>query len=315
MDMHHNFADNMQANVSFAVQQTAHIESQVYRVRYPELDYASMIPVDTSAQDWTKTVTYFSMNGAGKARWISGNGKDVPVVGTSMEKHETSVYTAGIGYSFGYEEVNHARMAGVSLESEMASYARRASEELIYNAAFEGDSEKNMEGLFSYTGVPTESTPADGASSSALWSAKTPDQILRDINKLLIGMASATRQIEMADTLIMPIERFQSLASVRLTDTSMTILEWIRSNNVYTATTGAALTIRGMRNLLTKGAGSTARMIAYRRSPEVLKMHVPMPHMFLPLQVEGLQFTIPGIFRLGGLDIRLPYAVRYMDGI
>jgi hypothetical protein len=40
-----------------------------------------------------------------------------------------------------------------------------------------------------------------------------------------------------------------------------------------------------------------------------------MPHRFLPVQIEGLQFTIPGIFRLGGLDVKLPNAIRYGDGI
>lgn len=315
MTMHQSFADAQTANLGFAIQQTSHIEAQVYSIRYPDIDYASMIPVDTAANEWVKSVTYFSMDKAGQARWMSGNGKDVPVVGLSMEKHETEVHTAGIGYSYGFEEVNQARMLGISLDAEKAGAARRAAEQHIYNVAFTGDTEKGMEGLFSYTGVPTESIPADGTGSAATWASKTPDLILRDVNKVLTGMHSATNTVEMADTLILPIERFQTIASTRLTDTSMTILEFLRVSNVYTATTGQALTIRGMRGMTTIGAGSTARMIAYRRSPEVLKLHVPMPHRFLPVQVEGLQFTIPGVFRLGGLDIRLPSAVRYGDGI
>lgn len=311
----HNFSDALQANLSYAVQQTAHIEAGVYRMRYPDLDYASMIPVDVSASEWAKTVTYFSMDSVGAARWISGNAKDVPTVGISMEKHETSVYTAGIGYSFGFEEVNFARMAGVSLDTEFAMAARRASEELIYKTALTGDSEKNMEGLFSYTGVPTETIPADGTGSSKLWSTKTPDLIIRDVNQMLTGLHSATNTVAMADTLIMPIERYQTIASTRLTDTAMTVLEFIRQNNVYTAMTGRPLNIRGQRGMTTIGSGSTARLIAYRNSPEVLKLHIPMPHRFLPMQVEGLQFTVPGVFRLGGLDVRLPKEIRYGDGI
>ena len=310
-----NFADAMQANLGFVTSQTSHIEAQVYRIRYPDVDYAAMIPVDTTAGEWSKTVTYFSMDAAGRAGWINGNGKDIPVVGAQMEKHETTVYTAGIGYSYGFEEVNQARMLGIGLEAEKASAARRAYEEMVYRIAFTGDAEKGFEGLFGYTGVPAASVANDGTSSGTTWASKTPDLILRDVNAMLIGMSTDTQTVEMADTLILPIERFQTIASQRLTDTSMTILEFLRQNNVYTATTGAQLTIRGMRGLLTAGAGSSARMIAYRRSPEVLKLHIPMPHRFLPLQVEGLQFTVPGVFRLGGLDIRLPKAVRYGDAL
>ncbi|WRH62045.1 MAG: DUF2184 domain-containing protein [Fuscovulum sp.] len=313
--MQMNFNDAVQANLGFVTSQTSHIEAGVYRIKYPDVDYASLIPVDTSAGEWSKSVTFYSMDAAGRADWINGNGKDIPVVGVGMEKFESAVYTAGIGYSYGFEEVNQARMLGISLDAEKASAARRAYEEMIYRIAFNGDSAKSFQGLFNYSGVPAASVAADGTGASTLWANKTPDLILRDINALLTGIHTSTNTVEMADTLILPIERFMLLSSQRLGDTAMTTLEFLRQSNVYTATTGQALTIRGMRGLTTQGAGNTARMIAYRRSPEVLKLHIPMPHRFLPVQVEGLQFTVPGVFRLGGLDIRLPRAVSYGDGI
>jgi hypothetical protein len=255
------------------------------------------------------------MDGAGQAGWINGNGKDIPVVGASMEQHQTPVYTAGIGYSYGFEEVNQARMLGISLDATKAGYARRSYEQMVYDIALNGDAAKGFQGLYDYSGVPAGAVANDGTGSSTLWANKTPDQIVRDINALLTGIVTATKETELADTLVLPTERFNTIASTRMTDTAMTILEFIQRANVYTAQTGAPLMIRGKRGLLTKGAGNTARMIAYRRSPEVLKLHIPMPHRFLPVQIEGLQFTIPGVFRLGGLDIRLPKAVSYGDGI
>lgn len=311
------FTDALAANLAFTISQTAHVEAGVYRHKYPEYDYASLIPVDTSANEWARTVTFFSMDGAGRAGWISGNAKDIPVVGVAMEQFESAIYTAGIGYDYGFEEVNTARMLGIPLPSEKASMARRAYEQFMYNLAMTGNTTKNFSGIFQYSGVPTVAIPADGTGSSALWADKTPDQIIRDVNLMLTGVHDNSNTTEMADTLIMPIERFQSISSIRLTDTSMTIMEFIRRNNVYTATTGQQLTIRGKRGMTAIGAGSpaTARMIAYRRSPEVLKLHLPMPHRFLPVQQEGLQFTIPGVFRTGGLDVRLPKAMAYGDGI
>lgn len=57
-------------------------------------------------------------------------------------------------------------------------------------------------------------------------------------------------------------------------------------------------------------------MISYRRDPSVLKMHIPMPHRFLPVYQAGpIRWEVPGIFRLGGVDIRRPAEVRYTDGI
>lgn len=315
MDGMTNFADAMAANLAYAVKQTAYVEAGVYKIKYPDLDYASLIPVDTSAPEWIKTVTYFSMDGAGKARWINGNSKDIPVVGTSMEQFETSVYTAGVGYNYGLEEINTARLLGMDLPSDKASYAKRAYEEMVYNISFTGDLDKGFEGLFNYTGVPSAAVAADGTGSSPLWANKTPELIMRDINDLIAGVQVATGTVAMADTLILPYQRLNTLTTRMVPYSSQTIFGWISENNVYTANTGRPLTFRGKRGLETAGAGSTYRMIAYRRSPEVLKLHIPMPHQFLPVQIEGLQFVVPGIFRLGGLDIRLPKEVRYADGI
>lgn len=308
------FGDAMQANLGFVISQTSHIEAEVYRYKYPGIDYASLVPVDFSANEWVKTVTYFSMDKAGEAGWINGNGHDIPTVGMEMEKHETAVYTAGIGYDYGFEEVNQARMLGIGLDSEKAMAAARAYNEMVYRIVTEGDTSKGFEGLFDYTGVPAANVPADGTSSSRLWADKTPDLIIRDVNDTIAGVHTATNTVEMADTLLLPIERYLTIASQRVTDTNMTVLEFIRMNNVYTAMTGTPLNIRGLRGLLTAGSGSTARMIAYRNAPDVLKLHIPMPHRFLPVQVRGLQFMVPGVFRVGGLDIRLPKAVNYADG-
>lgn len=309
------FRDAVQANLGFALKQTSHIETEVYKTKYPSLDYASIIPVDYSANEWVKSVTYYSTDAAGAAQWINGNGKDIPVVGGKRDKHETEVETAGIGYDFGFEEVNQARLLGINLEADDAQAARRSYEQFVYDVALEGSDAQGFEGIMNYTGVPQASVAADGTGSATTWASKTPDQIIRDVNALLIGIHEATKTVELADTLLLPVASWQYISSTRLTDTSMTILEFIQKANVYTAQTGQPLTIRAQRGLATAGAGSTKRMVAYRRSPEVLKLHIPMPHRFLPMQVEGLQFIVPGIFRLGGLDIRLPKAVSYGDGI
>lgn len=309
-----NFSDAMQANLAFVVKQTSHIEAGVYRFKYPDLDYADLVPVDTSAHPFAATVTYYSMDGAGRADWINGNAKDIPVANAQMQQHETSVYTAGIGYSYGWEEVGRAAMLGIGLESEKAFYARRAYEEMVYRVAFSGDATKGFEGLFNNSAVGSAQVAADGTSSSRLWTAKTGALIARDINEALMALNAGTERTEMADTLVLPWERLEYIATTQFSSASdATVLDFVQRANVYTATTGQPLTIRGKRGLLTAGTGGTARMVAYRRSPEVLKLHVPMVHRFLPVQIDGLQYTVPGVFRLGGLDIRLPKAVVYRD--
>lgn len=304
--------NDAQAALGFVLSQTSHIETQVNETRYPEIQYPGLIPVDTSAHPFAKSVTYFSSDKFGAAGWINGNSDDIPIAGTERSKHETMVYTAGIGYAYGWEEVNHAQMLGINLQADDAMAARRAYEEMVDRVALQGDTTKNFEGLFDYTGVPV------AAADHGAWAggSTTEDQILEDVNDALQLVHTNTATTVMADTLLLPWSSYNLIASTRLGDTMSTILQFLQRANIYTANTGQALTIRGIRGLDTAGVSGNKRMIAYRRSPDVLKLHIPMPHRFLPaFQPNPLRFEIPGVFRLGGLGIRRPKEVVYVDGV
>ncbi len=310
--------DAQQAAMSFLIRQASLIEPTVYAMRYQDIQYPALIPVDTSAPEWIQSVTYFSMDAVGQAQWFNGNAHDVPKVELTREKFETSVSMAAIGYGYNLEELGTAQLLGMNLTADKASSARRIAEEKIDQVAFVGDTGKGFSGLVNTSSVTATTAPADGTSSATTFVSKTPDQILRDINGVLTGIFTGTLGAEIADTLLLPYSVLLDLSTRRIDAVNQTtILEWVEKNNIYTRTTGQPLTIRGVFGYLdTAGAGSTKRMVAYRRSPEVLKMHIPMPFRFLPVWQTGpMRFDVPGIFRLGGVDIRRPKSVRYLDGI
>lgn len=313
-----NMQDAQQVAMSFLVRQASLIEPQVYAMRYQEIQYANLIPVDTSAPEWIQSVTYYSMDAVGQAQWFNGNAQDVPKVELTREKFETGVSMAAIGYGYNLEELGTAQLLGMNLTSDKASVARRVAEEKIDAVAFQGDSKKGLTGLVNASTPTATTAPADGTGSATTFASKTPDQVLRDINGQLTGMFTGTLGAEIADTILLPYSVLLDLSTRRIDAVNQTtILEWVERNNIYTRTTGQPLTIRGVFGYLdTAGASSTKRMVAYRRSPEVLKMHLPMPFRFLPVWQTGpVRFDVPGIFRVGGVDIRRPKAVRYLDGI
>jgi hypothetical protein len=314
----HVMQDAQQLGLSFLIRQASLIEPTVYAMRYQEIQYQSLIPVDTSAPEWIQSVTYFSMDGIGQAQWFSGLAHDVPKVELTREKFETSVSMAAIGYGYTLEELGTAQLLNMNLSADKATLARRVAEEKIDAVAFAGDATKGFTGLVNASTPTATTAPADGTGSATTFVSKTPDQILRDINGQLTGIFTGTLGAEIADTLLLPYSVLLDLSTRRIDAVNQTtILEWIERNNIYTRTTGQPLTIRGVFGYLdTAGASSTKRMVAYRRSPEVLKLHVPMPFRFLPVWQTGpMRFDVPGIFRLGGVDIRRPKAVRYLDGI
>ncbi|SFV11425.1 hypothetical protein SAMN02799631_05269 [Methylobacterium sp. 174MFSha1.1] len=303
--------------LAFLVSQQAFIEPAVYRNQYPAIRYPRLVPVDTAAPEWVPTVTYFSVDRVGQATWVHGAATDVPKVELLRRQYETAVAMAGIGYGYDLEELGKAQLLGMTLDADKADAARQASEEFIDRIALQGDAGKGFSGLLNHPSVTVGSAAATGTGGSTLWAQKTAEQVLADINGQLIGIFTGSNTVEMADTLLLPYDQMLSLGLRRLDPTSpITLLDWIRRHNVYTLETGQDLTVFGVRTLETAGTGGTARMVAYRRDPSVLKLWLPMPFRFFPAWQTGpWRFEVPGAFRLGGLDIRRPAACRYLDGI
>ncbi|MEQ8034265.1 major capsid family protein [Xanthomonas sp. WHRI 6106] len=306
-----------QVVMGFVVSQTTIIEPGVYRTVYPDIQYRDLIPVDTSGSEFATSVTYYSQDQYGKADWINGNADDIPKAGTNRSQFQTGVHTAGIGYGYGWEEVGRAQLLGINLPNEDAAVARRASEVMVDRVALQGDASKGFTGLFNAAGVTPVAAPTGAWGTLQAAGTATPDQIVADMNSAILNVFNGTNTTAIADRLLLPWSKFMLISTKKMSDNSdMTILQYFLANNVYTATTGKQLTVRGLRDLDTAGAGGVARMIAYRYDANVLKLHMPMPHRFLPVYQSGpLRWDIPGVMRLGGLDVRLPKQVVYVDGI
>lgn len=327
MNMHTSFNDAQQAQLGFVVNQAYAINSQVYATKFPDLDFGRLVYVDTSAPEWTPGIITFLSSTVGKAGWYSGAAKDVPRADATMDKSEVRVHMAAIGYGYDDEEIGQAQLLGMNLTPAKAEAARRAYMEFMWNIALTGDTTKGLQGLINQSGVTAALAPADGTGGVTTWFdgggnlTKTPQQILRDFNNMLIGIFTASLTVEMADTVILPYSTEANLGATTMSATnSETVLSFIERNNIYTRRTGQPLTIRGELGLDTAGAGSTKRMVAYANRQDVVKLHLPMPHRFghsggLVYQDGPSSFQIPGKFRTGGVEALRTGAFRYLDGI
>lgn len=301
--------------LGFLSTQATHIEAEVDNVVFADIVYPSLIPIDTSAHPFTQTVEYRWSEGTGRAEWINGNADDVPTVSRERGSKKTSVFTAALGYEWGWEEINTAMLYGVDVSAEGAIDARRGAEEMCQRVAFLGDAEKNFAGLINYPGVVVKA-------SAGTWMTADAQSVLTDINNILIGTAAGINGWTIvADTVLLPPSRLNRLNSILIPGTTgagmgLTTIEFLSRANIYTQQTGKPLKILGFAPLETAGSGNSTRAVGYRRSPEVLKMHIPMPHQFLSVHQRGpLTWEVPGVMRLGGLDIRRLQEVVYMDGI
>lgn len=309
--------------LAFVTAQAFRVNQRVYETRFPDWDFGRLIYVDTTGPEWSPGILTYTSDVTGKAKWQSGYAKDVPKADVSQDMQTKTFHLAAIGYDWNIEEVNSMIQIGGTLPDRRARAARLAYTKFMYDLTLIGSPEKGMGGIINYPGVTTTTAAADGTASATFWvnsagvGTKTPAQIVRDMNVALQGVYLDTNTVEMADTVLLPVEAYNYIASTPYSATTMeTILSFVQRTNIYTMTTGRPLTIRAVRELGTIGGSTTGRMVAYKNDQDYVKLHLPMPHRFLPVWQSGpMQWDVPGIFRTGGVEMLTTSAIRYVDGI
>lgn len=310
------FLSDAQVGYAFLTPQLYRIETEVYMTKYPSFDISRFMTVDSSGDMWDVGTLVYSMDQVGEAQYMAGAGFDMPYASTKMAQATQNYHLAAVGYEWNTQELQRAAKLGRALGSDKAMAAKMAADRFIYGIAMNGQTpagvaEKGGTGFVNNASAPTAQVAADGTGSSRLWSAKTSDQILRDINAALTAVETGTGETMVADTLALPTSAYNYIASTpRATGSDMTILAFLLANNVA----GEGLSIYKSRALETAGTGSTTRMVAYANNSQVLKFHLPGPHQFLPaFQKSSMTYEVGGIMNVGGVEVRLPKGVVYRD--
>ena len=310
---------NDQIGRAFLTPQLHRIESEVYMTKYPSFDFNSLMYVNTEGDLWDVGTLFYSMDSMGRAEFISGKGFDMPYANTTMSQYTHGFHLMGLGYEWTMQEMERAAKLGRSLSSDKAAAVAKYAQATLYSLAMTGRlpgdaaSEKGWTGFINNASVPTANVAADGTSSSRLWSAKTPDQISRDFWECVNAVELNTNETHVANTVLLPTARLRYLESTRMTDTGSTILAYILGGSANSRT----INVAASRELDTAGASSTNRMIAYDNSREVAQFHLPGGgHSFIdPFRKSSMTWEVPGIMNVGGVEIRLPNALVYRDGI
>lgn len=310
------FFSDAQVGYAFLTPQLHRIETEVYMTRYPSFDISRFMTVDSSGDMWDVGTVVYSQDNVGNAEFLAAGAFDMPYASSKMAQATRNFHLAGIGYEWNTQELQRAAKLGRALSADKAQAAVQSADRFIYGIAMTGQtpasvSEKGWTGFVNNGSAPSAQVAADGTGSSRLWSAKTADLILRDINDALGAVETGTSETHVANTLVLPTTRYNYIASTRVsTGSDMTILQFLQANNVA----GEGLTILKSRALETAGTGSSTRMVAYDKNSQVLKFHLPGPHQFLaPFQKASMVYEVAGIMNVGGCEVRLPKAIVYRD--
>ena len=293
------------AETIFFNEELESVKAKTYDKKYPELKMRKLIPVSFEVDAGADTITYYQYDAVGMAKIVESYAKDFPRVNVRKKKFTATVESLGDSYGYSIQDIRKARMSGQPLEQREANAAKKGimqTEDAI--AAF-GDVKTGLQGLFNHPNVTAVTITAGGD-----WDAKTPDQILADLNLLVNTPNDVTNGVESPDTLILPTMKLVKLSTTpRSTVSDTSILEFFKKANPH------IINIDTYFKLKTAGAAGVNRMFTYRRDPDYVTLEIPQDFEMFPPQEDGMEFEVVCHERIGGVLMYYPLAAAYMDGI
>lgn len=294
----------------FFARQLEFVQSRVYNYEYPALKAFELIPISYDAPAGAEYITATQLQSVGRARVIDSYADDLPEAGVMGLQIVNPVKSIGASYRYSHQEIRAAQFANVPLSTRLAEAARRAIDQKINDLALIGEPDLGMTGLLNNGSIPTITVPADGVGASTLWSTKTPEQILRDMNLVVNQIVVNSNGVEMPDTLLLPIAQYTYIASTpRSPNSDTTILQYFLLNNPFITR------VDWLAQLDEAGTAGGAVMFAYERSINKLQMEIPLPFTQYPPQERNLEFVVPCEARFGGVTVFYPLSAVVGEGI
>jgi hypothetical protein len=285
------------------------VKSKTYDVKYLNLKARDFIPVDGSIPSGADSFSWKSWDWAGMAKILANYADDLPKVDVLAQENTQGIKSLGDSYAYTVQDIRASAMSGMSLDSKRAAAARRAVENLIEQLAAVGNAAAGLPGFLNNTNVPLV-TAALGDITGG-WDTATASEILEDLHFIVNSVVITTKQTHVPDTLLLPISRYQRIATLTMGGgDNRTVLRVFLENNPYIKN------VDQWHYLDTADAAGTGpRAIAYHRNPEVVELVIPQEFEQFPPQAKGLAFEVPCHARFGGVTFYYPLGAVYADGI
>jgi hypothetical protein len=292
------------------------IESTTYDVLYPDLEARESFPTLTLGGAGATSLTYRSYDRIGKAQVINARAIDLPKSDISGREYSINVKSVGTAYDFDIDEVAAANMSGMPLEARRAMAARRGYEQYVNDAVWYGDAAGGFTGFFQNTFIAHNPVPA-GVSTDTEWETKTPDEVIADLNNACGAMFAATKKIHRPEELWLPVKKWNYIRSTpRSAMSDTTILDYFLKNNEFIKSSDKVKPLNAIAGM--GDGGSECFVILAKSTPEgtqTLRIREPLPLQFLPVQLHGLVYQVPGRGRFAGLEVTYPRAIDIWYGI
>jgi len=291
------------------------VASRTYDKKYVPTKAREFFPTISDVHRGAETYRFYQFQRGGNARLVKSYAAAIPPLTLNAVNFDQPV--RGIVEMFDYSIIEVEQMALAAqngqpntLDAKRAENARYNVELLIDKLTRTGSSADGLNGALNNPNIPISSVSGFTGNWAALNPPADSGKIIFDITSAAAAVVNSTKQIEYVDTLLLPVNQYSILVnSLVSTAGTKTIYEhildsspWLKNIQPWFALSGA-------------GAGSTDRMMFYRRDPDALGIVVPWEFEMRSPQETKLVWEVYCHARYGGLVTYYPLSATYVDGI
>ncbi len=253
-------------------------------------------------------------NSQGNMPWISAESTAIPGVSVNGQKIVLPLRLLARELSYTSVELERSQLTAQPIDAQKMDALNILYQMNTDQMVYVGSDDVGATGLVNSADV-TATTVANGIGGSPLWSQKTPDEILADVNTLLEGCYQAAAFAVCPGKLLLPPLQFSYLASQKVSSAgNVSILKFLKENSISLSINGKELDIQPVKWLTGAGVDDSDRMVAYTNSED--RVRFPMvPVRRETAYYQGIRFTAPYLWAFGEMELVYPECIRYADGI
>lgn len=255
----------------------------------------------------------------GQAKVKLNRDSSVPTINEMVDTRMVKVFPVRLGFDIETDELDLSRVLGRNIISEKLQTVREGIDQKLDIIAFQGEPGTTMQGLATNSNVSVISLPADGnqngGTNSASWINKTPLQILRDLNIIIMKVPEQTKLTRSINRLLIPQSKYLYLQTTPFNpETGKSILA-VFLENIAVAPNGGAVEIVGHPILEGLGTGGVGRVVGYDTRSNGNQFHIPQGGDFRDMDASYSNTTwrVPCQAKTAGVQIERTLEVVYAD--
>ena len=214
------------------------------------------------------TNSSFAMAGnltPGGLNWISNEGNALAGPSVDIGKTAQAMRLWGAEVKYTVPELVKAQALGMPIDAQKIEAMNLKRNMDLDQLVYIGDSNISTTGLINSAAVTPSNVP-NGASGQAIWTKKTPDEILTDVNEILTTTCANSGWKVLPNRLLLPPAQYGYLAATKNSNAgNVSILTSVLENNISTRS-GVKLEIMPLKWLIGMGVGGVISFVLPEQS-------------------------------------------------